>query len=137
MTSGSHHETLYLHACGLEQPLQVQIYGDAIGPEAAFEMEDVDLGEMYVGQRYERTFQLTNIGDVMAQYNLQSHEFAAEMHFEPSCGTVSTGCATQISALLQPHEARRWERTLQWRLDVSSISYFFVSGIVRPLSSTV
>jgi hydrocephalus-inducing protein len=93
LNAGAHQRLVYCEISGREERLPLKILGEALGPQAQFSFDKLNIGEVYLNitHKYEVTVQ--NTGDIDVNFDLipLSTPFSNKFEFIPRSGTLSVG----------------------------------------------
>lgn len=80
-------------AAGRESRLPLKLKGDALGPMCELPFDELDMGVLFLGSAHTYQLQLTNRGEIPADFRFTCHEsaFTSHFRFRPEMGTVQPG----------------------------------------------
>ena len=104
---------IYLDVTGQEERLPLKLRGQGVGPVLDFDVDAVDIGQVFVGSTHTYTLTLSNLGEIEAPFAIEADEddgaIASCFTFTPSEGIVDVGESLAIKVCL-PHVLRERAR---------------------------
>ncbi|XP_062817752.1 hydrocephalus-inducing protein homolog isoform X1 [Anolis carolinensis] len=98
--AGIYHHTVYCDISGRETRLPLRIKGEAMGPKLQFNIDQLDIGKIFVGSSHSYEVVLSNEGSIDALFNLTlpATVLGSCFAFRPSEGIIEPGSHQAIHA---------------------------------------
>ncbi|XP_067327017.1 hydrocephalus-inducing protein homolog [Anolis sagrei] len=98
--AGIYHHTVYCDISGRETRLPLRIKGEAMGPKLLFNIDQLDIGKIFVGSSHSYEVVLSNEGAIDGLFNLTwpATALGSSFAFRPSEGIIEPGNHQAIHA---------------------------------------
>jgi hydrocephalus-inducing protein len=117
---GSHQKTIYCEISGRETRLPLQLQGDAIGAQARFSYDLLEIEEVFINTSHRYEVTLENTGEIDIRFAVVPKEslFGPKFVFEPSTGLIPVDSSISVQVDFLPDVLGDFMEEFTWSIEV-------------------